>query len=138
MALTPNGDDITPLATSNSDKTGGEGIFKSRQVKFLPLKHENQASLIAVTGPSAHFVHISVGPENNVMHHITCLLDTGAKPNLFQKISRPPTRYQRYARKYNRRFYLRRRTHLGFWDKLPTISELEIGLQLHYFLGLTN
>lgn len=77
------------LATWNSYNSKGEEISGNTEAKFSPLTYSNQTLFMPVAGKSACSVHISIGPENSIMHLVICHNDTEALPNLILKDFHP-------------------------------------------------
>lgn len=58
---------------------------KSKEVKITELNYPGNFKIMTVTWQSALFKSISIGMTNNIMHHVTCLLDTGADPKIINQ-----------------------------------------------------
>lgn len=92
------GGDKKHLATFLSDKWAGKENSECRGTKLTVLKYANKTSVVDVTGQTAHFVRISIGNKNNIMHPVACILDARAKPNIISKNVLPTNRMSKISR----------------------------------------
>lgn len=103
--------------------------MESSQVNFSPLKYENETLIIVGVEQSAYFKRLSIEAKNNIMHPITCLLATGAKPGVATKNVALAHWLLKMANLSPSHFIHRQITHLKFRDKISDTSELELGLK---------
>lgn len=131
-SLSLNGGDKKRLAPLKLDEKAEEENLEITEAKSSLLKYINQTLIMTITGQLAYFVHISVVSENNIMHTVTSLLDTGVQPNLILRDSLLPDWLSKTCkRKCMRRLYLRHKTDLKPKATSYYMSELAIYIQVY-------
>lgn len=74
------------VTISKTNRTKREESSKKTREKFSELKYSLNCKVITVNGHGAYFLCTVINAKNDIIHPITCLLDTGADPILTNSV----------------------------------------------------